>query len=64
MSSKPSIPLPTLRAWLEDLMPEGVPDWEVTTETQALLFALYINNTTLEKDAVTEMELLEQTRLE
>jgi len=64
MSSKSSIPLPTLRAWLEDLMPDGVPDWEVTTETQAVLSALYITNTSLEKDALTEMELLEQTRLE
>lgn len=38
----------------------------VTTDTQAVLSALYIPNTSLdlEKDAVTEMKLLEQTRIE
>ena len=40
MSSKPSIPLPTLlHVWLENLMSDGLPDLEVTKETQAVLSA-------------------------
>ena len=39
MSSKPSIPLPSLNVWLEDLMSDGVPDLEVTKGTQVLLSA-------------------------
>jgi len=63
MSSTPAIPLPTLQAWLSTILP-SVPDWEVTPQTTALLSSLYNTNTCLEKDTVTEMELLEQTRLE
>ena len=39
MSSKPSIPLPNFHVWLEDLMADGVPDLEVTTETQVVFSA-------------------------
>ena len=39
MSSTHSIPLPTLKVWLEDLMSDGLPDLEVTKETQVVLSA-------------------------
>lgn len=58
-----STPLPTLQAWLSSLM-TSVPDWEVTPETTALLSALYNTNTMLEKDSMTEIDLLEQARVE
>ena len=59
MSTQPSILLSTLRVWMEDLMPDGVSDRDITAETQAMLSAL--TNTSLEMDAMTE---LEQSRLE
>jgi len=63
MTSKTTVPLSTLQAWLGSLLPD-VPDWEVTPETTALLSDLYTLNTSLERDSVTEMEVLEQTMLE
>jgi len=66
MSSKScstTVPLSTLQAWLSSLLP-SVPDWEVTPDTQELLSQLYRLNTSLEKDSVTEMELLEQSTQE
>jgi len=58
-----STPLPTLQAWLSSLLGEE-PDWEVTPQTTALLSELYNTNIMLEKDSVTEMEQLEQARVE
>ena len=58
-----SVPLPTLQAWLADLLTD-VPDWEITPDTTEVLSRLYLLNTSLEKDSVTEIENLEQTMME
>jgi len=64
MSGSSSIAsLPTLQAWLADLLPE-VPDWEVTPDTTEVLSQLYELNMRLEKDSLAEIENLEQTAME
>jgi len=58
-----AVPLPTLQAWLADLLTD-VPDWEVTPDTTEVLSRLYQLNIALEKDSVTEIESLEQIMME
>ena len=56
-ASPPAASVATLRSWLASLLPEGVPAWEVTPDTIAVLTALHARNTAAEADT----KLLVQT---
>jgi len=56
--------LSTLQGWLQSLLGEEVPDWEVTPHTVGILSSLYHTNTRMEKCAELQIEMAEQERVE
>ena len=59
-----SLPSTELQAWLASQFPEGVPSWEVTTESLALLSSVCRRHTRREEEARLEVEALEVARQE
>ena len=59
-----SVPSSELQAWLNSQFPEGVPSWEMTGESLALLSSVYRRHTRREEEARLELEGLELARQE
>jgi len=59
-----SVPTSELQAWLSSQCPEGVPSWEITEDTLALLSSLYRQHSSREEEARLEVEQLEVARQE
>ena len=59
-----SVPTTELQAWLSSQFPEGVPSWEITDDTLAILSSLYRRHCSREEDARLELEQLELARQE
>ena len=59
-----SVPSSELQAWLSSQFPEGVPNWEVTGDSLALLSRVYRQHTRREEDARQEVEAMERARQE
>ena len=59
-----SVPTSELQAWLSSQCPEGVPSWEITEDTLALLSSLYRRYSSREEEARLEVEQLEVARQE
>ena len=58
------VDLVTLQTWLSGLLEGGVPDWEVSPETVAVLRQLYLANNRQEKAGQLELEQLQQVTSE
>ena len=59
-----TLPSSELQAWLRSQFPEGVPSWEVTADSLALLSSICRRHTRREEEAMLEMEALELARQE
>ena len=59
-----SVPTAELQAWLSSQCPEGVPSWEVTADSLALLSSIYRRHSSGEEEARLELEQLEVCRQE
>ena len=59
-----SLPSSELQAWLRSQFPEGVPSWEVTADSLALLSSVCRRHTRREEEARLELEGLEMARQE
>ena len=59
-----SLPSSELQAWLNSQFPEGVPNWEMTEDSLAVLSSVYRRHTRREEEARLELEGLEMARQE
>ena len=59
-----TLPSSELQAWLNSQFPAGVPSWEVTADSLALLSSVYRQHSRREEEAKLELEALEVARQE